>query len=475
MKGRGAQVAWAAALFTGAVARVWLARADDGVFWPDEIFQSLEPAHRLVYGYGLIAWEFLEGARHWTLPGLVAGLLWAARVLGLSEPEGYLFVVRTAFAAVGVLTAAGVFFLARSAGAAAWPSAAGSALFSLLSMAVYFAPRAMGETVAACFVVFGLALGLPKAAGRGRLAAAASLLAVAVFFRLQAGLFPVAFLALLFARKKFREAGFVFAVLLGWALLFGAVDRLTWGGWFHSAVAYLRFNLFEGRSSEFGRQPFFYYVRVLWTSVGPVALAWAVLGAIAWRRSGWLWGTAVLFVLVHSFVPHKEVRFLFPAVPLLCAASGVGVDEFGRRFGARALRLGLWLLFALALHSLAGLRGLTFGRLGLYERPPGRLGAIDAGGPENRLLMRASRQADLCGIRVLTRELWKTGGSSYLHRAVPLYPPGGPPVESGRYNYLVAERGHGAGEEVADDGPVALFRLGPGPCNADPNYDWHLD
>ena len=32
-------------------------------------YQSLEPAHRLVFGYGMLAWEFIEGARNWALPG----------------------------------------------------------------------------------------------------------------------------------------------------------------------------------------------------------------------------------------------------------------------------------------------------------------------------------------------------------------------------------------------------------------------
>jgi len=26
--------------------------------WDDEIFQATEPAHRLVFGYGIVAWEF---------------------------------------------------------------------------------------------------------------------------------------------------------------------------------------------------------------------------------------------------------------------------------------------------------------------------------------------------------------------------------------------------------------------------------
>src|ERR1044071_1314247 len=29
--------------------------------WGDEVFQTVEPAHRLVYGYGLVTWEFQLG------------------------------------------------------------------------------------------------------------------------------------------------------------------------------------------------------------------------------------------------------------------------------------------------------------------------------------------------------------------------------------------------------------------------------
>ena len=53
----------AAVLAIGAALRVWLSFHDDGIYWPDEIYGSLEPAHRLVFGPGLISWEFIEGAR----------------------------------------------------------------------------------------------------------------------------------------------------------------------------------------------------------------------------------------------------------------------------------------------------------------------------------------------------------------------------------------------------------------------------
>src|SRR4051812_12748598 len=67
--GSAARVGLWVALGAGAALRIWLAWHDDGIYWPDEIYQSLEPAHRLVFGYGIVAWEFVEGARNWALPG----------------------------------------------------------------------------------------------------------------------------------------------------------------------------------------------------------------------------------------------------------------------------------------------------------------------------------------------------------------------------------------------------------------------
>ena len=53
----------------GAVPRVWAAVWDQNIYWPDEIFQTLEPAHQFAFHYGILPWEFREGARSWLFPG----------------------------------------------------------------------------------------------------------------------------------------------------------------------------------------------------------------------------------------------------------------------------------------------------------------------------------------------------------------------------------------------------------------------
>src|SRR5438270_1868161 len=152
------------ALVLGAAIRIWLSLSDDGIYWPDEVFQSLEPAHRLVFGYGLVPWEFVDGARNWAFPAVVAAFLEVGR-LGGDDPRVYLGFTRLAFSAIGVATALGSYRLARVYGAAALPAACGAAVLALAAPMIYFAPRALSETASALPVVFGFALALAPGAG----------------------------------------------------------------------------------------------------------------------------------------------------------------------------------------------------------------------------------------------------------------------------------------------------------------------
>ena len=72
-----------------AVFRVWNGLVVVTYFNPDEYWQSVEVAHRWVFGYGHLTWEWrtdarLRGAAH---PALFAGLYAALRAVGL--PAGF--------------------------------------------------------------------------------------------------------------------------------------------------------------------------------------------------------------------------------------------------------------------------------------------------------------------------------------------------------------------------------------------------
>jgi phosphatidylinositol glycan class B len=461
-------------LTLGGAVRLWLCFHDDGIFWPDEVFQSLEPAHRLVFGYGLVPWEFIDGARNWALPGLVAALLEVARGLGLSQPGAYLGFVRVAFALMGVATAYGVFVLARHQGAAPEHAAVGAAVFALVTPAIYFAPRAMSETASALPVVLGLAFALEDGGPRWQRWLGASLLGVAVLLRLQNGLFCAGLLGIFAGRRAWRPLGEAAAVLAVWAFAFGLLDKLTWGEWFHSAVVYWRFNFVEGKAAQWGTAAWSFYLRVLWTSAPGAWLLVGVLAAAAYAKArGVLW-TALAFFVLHSATAHKEYRFLLPDLPVFCALAGVGLTVLAQRAPPGTANVAMLLTLLSSLFSTARFGQLTFGELGQYEDAKPNASAFDDSGPVNRLLLRAHDVPDLCGLKVEAVHLAWTGGYSYLHRNVPLYPHTGPTRESGFFNYVLTPRRFApAAATVATEGDLALARIAEA-CRPDIGYSWRL-
>lgn len=471
-----ARVVLVLALGVGATLRVWTALTDDGIYWPDEVYQSLESAHRLVFGYGMQAWEFIEGARNWALPALVAALMKVATWVGLDEPRGYLGLTRGAFGLLGAATAWGSYRLARAYEASELAAAAGASLFALSAVPLYFGPRAMSENASALPVVLGLALALRPGASRRALVGGASLLGLAVLLRLQTGVFCVGLVAVLAARREWRAVRDALAVLAGWAFLFGLLDWLTWGRWFHSALVYLDFNLLRGKAADFGIAPFSYYNRVLFRAMGGVTLVAAGLSLLAARRAPGLLGVAAAFFLLHAWQPHKELRFVLPVLPLFAALAGVGLDTLLRHLPPSPVRLAL----PLAVVAVAGLSGaraglLTFRDVGLYEEWRPQASAWDDWGPVNRLLIAAGHREDVCGLKVEAVHLAWAGGYSYFHRDVPLYPHVGPGRESGFYNYVVTTAGAvGQGEVVASEGPFVLVRLPNDRCAPDPGWTSRL-
>jgi phosphatidylinositol glycan class B len=464
----------AASLCAGGALRAWLSFNDDGIYWPDEIYQSLEPAHRLVFGYGLIAWEYLRGARSWALPGLVAGLLKLCVWFGATEPRQYLYVVRLFFSALGVATAYAAYRLAREHGASTIAAACSAALFALVAPAIYFGPRAMSETASALPVALGLALALRPQPSRWATALGVSLLGAAVLFRLQNAVFAIAVLGILAARRNWRqllEAAVVFAI---WAVLFGLLDKLTWGGWFHSAVVYLRANVLEHKSEVWGTSPVTYYLEVPWRSMaGPMACI-AVLGLFAAARAPGLLVAAAAFVLLHSLIPHKELRFILPALPIFCALAGVGIGALQMRSRLAGLPAVAAILICSALSALRFHR-LTFGDLGQYEDLKPGASAYDDFGSVNRLLLAAHGRPDLCGLKIEAVHLAWTGGFTYLHRRVPLYSHLGPARQSGFYNYVIAFIGPMRPDQVAAaEGNLVLQRLSQSKCVKDDAYQWLL-
>ena len=378
--------------------------------------------------------------------------------------------------ALAMLSIWGVYELARSLGAARLAAALGALALAVAAPAIYFSFRADPGVASTALILFGIAWAGREGAGRPALVVGASLLGIAVLFRLQNAFYCVLLLGMLVRRGEWLAAGLVTAVLGGWALVLGAIDLVTWGSWFHSALTYLRFNSSSEVGVLYGSSPPAYYLRNLIYSLGALAPPLGVLAVLSVRRAPVLLVGTVAIVVLYSLVPHKELRFIYPVIAIAAAEAAVGLDWLVARVGARWGGVAAGALLAGAVGGVIALPGLTFGDLGQYGVAKGEISAYGYGASVNRLLLAAHDRADLCGLKIEGSGIVWTLGYSGLHRDVPLYSTPGPADDSGYFNYAIGTAAPTPGDtEVARDGSMRLLRLDRSGCIRDPGFGYTFE
>jgi phosphatidylinositol glycan class B len=393
--------------------------------WWDEVFQVTEPAHRLVYGYGLVPWEFQLGMRSWLLPGIVTGLMELSRLVG-DGPEYYLPVIATSFAVLASAPVVCCFLWARR-----WFGLAGAfaaaASVAVAPELVYLGARTLSETVAGHLLVIGCFLLEPGSGvtSRRRLFAAGILLGLVCLLRIH--LAPAVALVVLWAswgvwRQQFLA---LFAGGLA-ATAFGTVlDWLTLGYPLASLWRNVLYNVLDGVSSDFGTAPWNSYLLGelgLWGSGGLFLVLAAMLGA---RVLPVLLAAAAAIVAVHSGFAHKEYRFIYPAVLLIMVLAGLGIGQLTEWGAEWLVRRGMKRHLAGAACAVLLLSYSGVLMLGVWTSPT--MVQLRSRVHDNLLAISfAAKLPAICGVGLYGeqgRDWVMYGGYSYLHRPLPMYWP----------------------------------------------------
>ncbi len=395
-------------------ARVWVVATHTYILFPDETFQYLEPAHRLVFGSGIVTWEFLDGIRSWLLPGVLAGVMWVV-VLVDPAPAAYVTVLRL----LCVLASLSVPYVGFRMAARRYGPVAGLFVGLLCAFdiqAIYFAPAIMTEPLATYAALLGIWLGdRGDACAPRRALAAGLLLGLAVALRYQYAP-SLALAALVQHGASPRRLALVGAGATGFVLLaLGGLDWLTWGAPFQSVwLNYLR-NATQGISSAIGTSPWFAYAAqdlAAWGAAAPVLLACVALGAL---RAPVLGAVALSTIGLHSLVPHKEPRFVFLATACIPMLVGLGLCPLVRRVAfLRRAAMPVPLASAAAL-GIAGIIALT-----TYQRAT----AADAWHRDRGTLQAtaaARRVPDVCGLGIGGIGVYRSGGYTYWNRDLPIF------------------------------------------------------
>jgi phosphatidylinositol glycan class B len=429
------------------------------VHHPDESYQYLEQAHRWLFGYGIVPWEYRYGIRSWLMPLLVAAPMKLGMMIApMSDLPIILPRLMMVLASLAVVVA-GWMLGARLSRTHAIVAAFAAAVWIDL---VYYAPHVLTEAAATACILPAAAL-LADRARRSdrRIALAGLLLGLGFIFRFHYAP-AIAIIALAGCGLSFRAAWA--PLILGGiaALLLSAGVDLAMGQMpFAWLIENIRQNIVHDRAALYGVTPpetYFLVIAASWQLWTGLVLVAAAIGA---RRYPALAAAAAAIIVMHMMIGHKEHRFILFAIATIILLAAIGSADAAAMLRGRRRRIGPALLIGLWAMASASIAWTT------------KPFASDAVPPAVHAAFATLRtDPRLCGLALDDLAFSQTGGYAVLRRPVPIfqYPDRATLLaERDRFDAMIGPLPAPPGfrATLCRDGRC-LFRR-PGPCAATPS------
>ncbi len=352
-----------AILLLGVALRIYVALIHFDQFHPDEHFQTLEPAGKIVYGFGWLSWEWTMGLRSWFVPALYVPLLFVLKLFGIVGGPKAVYACRVFQALASGALLWGFDRLLVRAGFRDWVRLGALGVLAFTPPMVAWGPATLSDNWAMVLLWASMPFFLswlfedsPK-----KWFLAGLLLGVTFLIRIQmvlwAGGIGIVLLFALHGTTRWKTCLYFTLGYLGAVFAQGLLDWLTWGEFLHSFITNIDMNFFQNAGATYGVSPWYEYFTLLTQNPGTfwilslilLFVASACLGCLRARLGDALvLVPAVVFLLGHMIIPHKEVRFLLPMFPAIVYACALLGDSLAERLAVfntdvnvvRALKLG---------------------------------------------------------------------------------------------------------------------------------------
>ena len=178
----------------------------------------------------------------------------------------------------------------------------------LLWFLPFFHARTNSENFGITFFIFALCLLRNHALWAG------CMLGFSFIFRFQMGIMVASLILFIFIFEEKRKiipiiTGILFANFLGLI-----IDRWGYGEWTFTPWNYFYHNILLDKASDFGTSSWYYYLqKALSRGILPVSLFFTLPFLWLWikRPTHILSFLSLPYFIIHSIIPHKEIRFIF--------------------------------------------------------------------------------------------------------------------------------------------------------------------
>lgn len=427
--------------------RIVTALISDNFNHPDENFQVMEQAHRLVFGHGFIPWEYRYDARSWIVPGIMAGFLYPFKLIGLDNPNIYIPGIKILLGFISLLFIVSAFHIGvklNSIKSGLWAAFLAAVWYEM----IYFSIKPLGEMWSALFYMTGLALYL-SASGRKYVVVGSFLVCLAMAVRINyipVGILTLFLFATNFDRKQVIYTGYG---IIGAIVFVGLFETITLGTPF---VSY--YNIYEVDKSFFMEESFgsaFSFGYLFYAGFASLFLYWLfwIAGLLNRKKSGKIALLCLVLLLSHVLIPAKpheiDYRNIFLIIPLSLICGGAILALFQDRINSAKFERTFTCLIAFIVIgiSVTGAFAKLPNQKYVYDRKPIEVynHSIFYNNPRLKAYRYLAEKNDVHGV-MDNSDLWfRSGGYYYLHREIPLYFMSSQPSNAAFVSHVISKAG----------------------------------
>jgi hypothetical protein len=301
-------------------------------------------------------------------PGFMYLVFEGCESLGITSPEGKMFVIRLIHALISLLTVYYSYLLALRLKATRSTAILVGLAMALFWIFPFMSVRNLREFFCIPFLLIGSYHLCDPALRTRSILLSALFFAIAFSIRLQVIFIPAGMgLCMLFSKTHVRKAIFFgIAFAAAYMLTQGLFDLIYYGDPFANIKEYVRFNANPVNIEVQPQGPWFQYIGTVAGVVLGIPfflLAWGMVNS--WKisfQTKMLVIASLLFFAFHSYYSNKQERFILPFIPYFLLLGIIGVQNFykvntHKKWFRHFIRISLiWLLF----FNTAGLLILTF-------------------------------------------------------------------------------------------------------------------
>jgi GPI mannosyltransferase 3 len=295
----------------------------NGFYHADEHYQLIEFA-RLKTGENSTAdlpWEYKTQMRSAFQPTICYGIFKTLLAFNIKDPYSQAFALRLITAILAILIIN--FFIKQTENQ--FKNDNIKRAYYLLSWFLWFIPfisvRFSSETWSGLLFLLSLAVFINPKEYLIKPYIIGLLFGFSFLIRFQSA-FLIIGLILWFIFIKRLRFSYLLKIFIAFACIFCLgilIDRWFYNEWTLTSYNYLYTTILEDGASGFGRLPWYFYLqKLIWLPgyfIGIPLAGSIIMLLIKSPKNIFLW-SIVPFIIVHSIIPHKEDRFLFPIVYL---------------------------------------------------------------------------------------------------------------------------------------------------------------